>query len=39
MMKHLRSERENIMKDINDIFGLTIELIYIAFKDIRNLFK
>ena len=39
MMTHLRSERENIIKDINNVFRLIIELFYIAFKYIRNLFK
>ena len=38
-MKILRSEEENIIKDIRNQFRLRKELNYTAVKDIRNLFR
>ena len=38
-MRNLRSEKENIIKDIRNIFRLKEELNYTAIKDIRNLFR
>ena len=38
-MKNLRSEEENINKDIRNLFRLKKELNYTSIKDIRNLFR
>ena len=38
-MKNVRSEEENIIKDIINLFRLKKELNYTAIKDIRNLFR
>ena len=38
-MKNVRSEEENIIKDIINLFQLKKELNYTAIKDIRNLFR
>ena len=39
MMKNLRPQEENIIKDIKNIFRLKKELNYTAIKDTRNLFR
>ena len=39
MMENLRSEEENIGKDIQNIFILKKELNYTAIKDTRNAFR
>ena len=38
-MENPRSEEENIIKDIRNLFRLKKELNYSAIKDIRNLFR
>ena len=39
MMESARSEEENIIKCIRNLFRLKKELIYTAIKDVRNLFR
>ena len=39
MMKNLRPEEENIIKDIRNPFRLNEELNYTAIKDIKSLFR
>ena len=39
MMKNLRPQEENIIKDIKNIFRLKKELNHTAIKDTRNLFR
>ena len=39
MMENPRSEKENIIKDLRNIFRLKKELNYTANKDIKNLFR
>ena len=39
MMENLRSEEENIIKDIRNLLRLRKELNYAAIKDIKNLFR
>ena len=38
-MENPRSEKQNIIKDLRNIFRLKKELNYIAIKDIENLFR
>ena len=38
-MENPRSEKENIIKDLRNIFRLKKELNYTANKDIKNLFR
>ena len=38
-MESLSLEKENIIKDIRNLFRLEKELNYTAIKDIRNLFR
>ena len=39
MIKSLSIEKENIIKDIRNLFRLKKELNYTAIKDIRNIFR
>ena len=39
MMENPRSEKQNIIKDLRNIFRLKKELNYTAIKDIKNLFR
>ena len=39
MMTNLKLEKENIIKDIRNLFTLKEEQNYTAIKDVRNLFK
>ena len=39
MMENPRSEKQNIIKDLRNIFRLKKELNYIVIKDIENLFR
>ena len=39
MIKNLRPEEENILKDIRNLFRLKKKLNYTAIKDIRTLFR
>ena len=38
-MENAKSEEENIIKDIKNLFTLREELNYTAIKDVRNLFR
>ena len=38
-MENPRSEKQNIIKDLRNIFRLKKELNYTAIKDIKNLFR